>query len=221
MIDTYDLMWLPKMAAEYMAEHGWTQHTMEYGDGPVCLTGALRAANRGYGQSGDWLIARAVFRQRGRAEHWNDWFATTALEVETELREHPILDADVAETFGSQWPQIVALVRRASLLTDDETDQLVVAKWAGEAGEAVARYAAYASAVDAAVGAGTAAEVAAGCGGDAAIHAAMALTARHLIGTGDWDQAAYDLLTGPWVQVIGKVHPDDEEANESIRARNE
>jgi hypothetical protein len=25
----------------------------------------------------------------------------------------------------------------------------------------------------------------------------------------DWNQAAYDLLTGPWASVIGPVHPDD------------
>jgi hypothetical protein len=41
--------------------------------------------------------------------------------------------------------------------------------------------------------------------------AAGALFARDLIDeTTDWNQAAYDLLTGPWRRVIGPIHPDDE-----------
>lgn len=37
-----------------------------------------------------------------------------------------------------------------------------------------------------------------------------ALAARDLIGTVDgWDQAAYDLVTGPWVAALGPIHPDD------------
>ena len=53
-----------------------------------------------------------------------------------------------------------------------------------------------------------------GAAGDAAWgaawYAARALVIRDLIGHHPgWDQAAYDLLTGPWRQAIGPVHPDD------------
>ncbi len=41
--------------------------------------------------------------------------------------------------------------------------------------------------------------------------AAEALVVRDLIDEAtEWNQAAYDLLTGPWRRVIGPVHPDDE-----------
>jgi hypothetical protein len=40
--------------------------------------------------------------------------------------------------------------------------------------------------------------------------AAWALLLRDLIGRyPGWDQGAYDLLTGPWRQEIGPIHPDD------------
>lgn len=40
--------------------------------------------------------------------------------------------------------------------------------------------------------------------------AAEALAVRHLINENTaWNQAAYDLLTGPWRTVIGPIHPDD------------
>ena len=40
---------------------------------------------------------------------------------------------------------------------------------------------------------------------------ACALVARDLINENtDWNQEAYDLLTEPWVKVIGPAHPDDE-----------
>jgi hypothetical protein len=43
-----------------------------------------------------------------------------------------------------------------------------------------------------------------------ATDAARAVANRHLIGTGIWDQNAYDTLTRPWSTIFGPVHPDDE-----------
>ena len=41
--------------------------------------------------------------------------------------------------------------------------------------------------------------------------AAEALVVRDLIDEAtEWNQEAYDLLTGPWRRVIGPIHPDDE-----------
>ena len=40
--------------------------------------------------------------------------------------------------------------------------------------------------------------------------ATRGLLLRDLIGQRPgWDQGAYDLLTGPWRQVIGPIHPGD------------
>jgi hypothetical protein len=45
---------------------------------------------------------------------------------------------------------------------------------------------------------------------DTAQGAAMALSVRHLIGQHGFTQAHYDILTDPWRQVMGQLHPDDE-----------
>ena len=56
---------------------------------------------------------------------------------------------------------------------------------------------------------------------DAALGAALALVSRDLIGESPgWDQAAYDdLLTGPWRQVIGPIHPGDAPWDTTLRWR--
>jgi hypothetical protein len=43
----------------------------------------------------------------------------------------------------------------------------------------------------------------------AALGAARGLVVRDLIGQHGFTQAHYDILTQPWANVIGKVHPDD------------
>ena len=49
----------------------------------------------------------------------------------------------------------------------------------------------------------------------AARGAAVALLCRDLIGQAPgWDQDAYNLLTGPWRDVIGPIHPDDGDGDE-------
>ena len=92
-----------------------------------------------------------------------------------------------------QAAQIDALIERAGRLTDGEIKRLEAAR---EATQLAARDAARDAAWDAARDAARAAE---------------ALVARDLIDENTaWNQAAYDLLSGPWRRVIGPIHPDDE-----------
>lgn len=123
--------------------------------------------------------------------------------------------------FGPQGEHVVALIERAAGLTRDEAKQLAAARdatWpvARDTAKATAKYAARDAARNAARDAATrgaawGADWGAGWGTarKAAREAAMALVVRDLIGSG-FTQAHYDLLTGPWRKVIGKVHPDDE-----------
>ena len=215
---------LPALAAGYITEHGWTQGTEEDSSGRVCLTGALRLCSP---VPGDSHIAREVFRRRGRAEGWNDEHGRTAGEVVAYLAATEITDEELAETFGPQWREIVALVRAVSGATQQQIVDLAAA-WAaaGTAAWAAAWDAAGTAAGDA-VGdaAGTAAWDAAGdaagtaawaAAGDAAWGAARALTIRDLISTNGYTQAHYDLLTGPWRQVMGPLHADDDRPRPAV-----
>ena len=108
-----------------------------------------------------------------------------------------------------QAAQIDALIGRAGRLTLVECDRLVAI---GAAAREAAREAARGAARDAArFGAGVAAWDAAQVAvWFAARVAAGALVVRDLIDEATpWNQAAYDLLTGPWRTVIGPIHPDD------------
>ena len=155
---------------------------------------------------------------------------TTSARV---LRE---VDAHLA--LGPQGEQVAAFIERCATLTADDVRRLVAARdaaWgttrvvarvvardaARDAAWAAARVAAWdaarAAARDAAWDAAWAAarDAAWGTAWDAARVAARALLLRDLIGqTPGWDQDAYDLLTGPWRQVIGPIHPDDGERDE-------
>lgn len=112
---------LPKSAAVYIAEHGWTQGAEVDADGRVCLTGALRLCSP---VPGDSYLARAVLRRRGRAEDWNDRRGRTAGEVIGYLAETEISDDDLALTFGPQWREIVDQVRAISGATPAQIKRL-------------------------------------------------------------------------------------------------
>jgi len=176
---------LPKLAALYVKEHGWTQGTEQDGEGKVCLTGALRFCSP---VPGDGYIAREVFRRREHAEAWNDENGRIADEVIDYLAQAEITDAELAETFGPQWQEIIAQVRTISSATTQQIEELSAA-WA----------AAWDAASDAAWDAASA----------AARDAAWALVTRDLIGTNGYTQQHYDKLTAPWVTVFGKLHTDD------------
>jgi hypothetical protein len=198
---TDDLRMLPQRAADWIDTHGWVQGTERNAAGAVCLTGALRFCDL---RPGDWLVAREVFRQRRHAEDWNDAKGRTKTEVQDYLRSVEIDDAELAKTFGPQWESIVALVRTAATITLQRGNELDAA-WAAarDAAWAAARAAARDATWDAAR------DAARDAAWDAAGDAAWALGVRDLIGQHGFTQAHYDLLTAPWVKVMGPVHPDD------------
>jgi len=136
-----------------------------------------------------------------------------------------VREVDGHIALGPQGAEVAALIGRIRELTGGEVKRLGTAWYAawdatryaaGDAAWDAARYAARYAAWDAAgYAAGGAAWLAArgaawDAAGDAAWDAAGALVSRDLIGHHPgWDQDAYDLLTGPWRQVIGPIHPDD------------
>jgi hypothetical protein len=196
-------------------EH-WVKRS--WGDGvSACLHGAIRRCQP---QPGDAYLIEQVASRQGWGTDWNDAPSTKWPMVRERLASIEVTDADLADTFGLQWAAIVALVRRASVLTADEVQRL------GAAWDAVwgaARAAAWDAVWDAAGAAGDAAWAAAGAAGDAAWAAAWAagwdaaeaaawaLAVRDLIGEHGFTQAHYDTFTGPWRTVIGPVHPNDAE----------
>ena len=120
------------------------------------------------------------------------------------LRE---IDAHVA--LGPQGVQVAALIERCATLTADEVSRLNAA-WdvardaARDGARVVARDAAWDATWDATR------DTAWGAAWGITWDAAWALLLRDLIGQcPGWDQDAYDLLTGPWRQTIGPIHPDD------------
>jgi hypothetical protein len=127
------------------------------------------------------------------------------------LRELP-----AHEAFGPQGEQVAALIERARCLTAAEIKRLHAARYAAwyaashaawyaawYAVRDAARYAAWCAARDAAR---DAAGYAAYAAWYAAGYAAWSLVARDLISTD-----AYDTLTRPWGEVIGPIHPDDDD----------
>ena len=217
---------LPKSAAVYIAEHGWTQGTEVDANGRVCLTGALRLCSP---VPGDSYLARAVLRRRGRAEAWNVKGSRTAGEVIGYLAETEISDDDLAQTFGPQWREIVDQVRAISGATPAQIERLGAA-WCAARDWGSARDAARDAAMGAARGAArddaawgsardAARDAARGSARDAldaalgalgaAWGAAGALSVRDLISKNGFTQEHYDILTGPWRKAIGPLHADD------------
>ena len=206
---------LPPLAAEYLRGHGWTQGTEQDVNGRACLTGALRLCSP---IPGDSYIAREVFRRRGRAETWNDAADRTEDEVIDYLATTTITDDELATVFGPQWQEIIAQVRAVSGATPEQIEDLAAARaaaWdaAWGAAQAAARGAAWdaarAAARDAALGAAW--DAAWDAARAAARDAALGLVTRDLIGTGTYTQEHYNLLTGPWRQVMGPLHADDQQ----------
>lgn len=137
---------------------------------------------------GEVKVARSRFPYRAHPHK----VGVRSLRVLREVAAHRV--------FGPQGEQVAALIERSKTLTSEEARRLDEYRAVWDA----AWCAAWGAARDAA-------RDAAWCAAwDAAWCAAVALVVRDLIGTdGPWTQAAYDLLTGPWRQVIGPIHPDD------------
>lgn len=116
--------------------------------------------------------------------------------------------------YGPQTPEIETLLATAGTLTEEQLTALDVAETkcafdAWRPGRTVAQCAAQDAARSVAMFAarGAALDVA----GYAGIDAVTALVVRDLIDPHGFTQVHYDLLTGPWRQVVGLVHPDDKE----------
>ena len=129
-------------------------------------------------------------------------------------------EIDAHRVFGPQGEQAAALIERCRTLSAVEVDRLAAAweaSWDAAdrdvtwvAALIAARAAAWEAAWDAIWDAIWAARSTARRATRAAGDAAAALLCRDLIGQAPaWDQASYDLLTGPWRDVIGPIHPDD------------
>ena len=208
-----------------LGENGerWIQG--EWVDGEkMCLHGAIRRCQP---VPGDAFLIEQVAAAQGWGTDWNDADSTTWEMVRDRLAHIEVTDADLADTFGPQWEAIVALVRRAAVLTSGEAEQLQAAQdpamdaaWAAKrvAAQDGVWDAAWSAARDAAWEAAWAAvwyaawDAARAAVWDAVWAAVWALTVRDLIGQHGFTQDHYDLLTGPWRSVIGPVHPDDKEA---------
>lgn len=122
---------------------------------------------------------------------------------------------DLLEAFGPQWREVCALAHQMAAITPTQASGLVdspVAAWdaAWRAAKAGGKSRASAMIAASCVCAELAWEAAGDAAWSAAGDAADALVARDLITPdGPWDQAAYDLLTGPLRKAGITVHPDD------------
>jgi len=183
----------------------WIQGAMQIGEA-VCAHAAVMTC-QGL-RPGDAQIIRAVMRAQGITEDWNDTEGRTKDEVLERMRSIEVSDADLADTFGPGWLGVVAVIRRAAILTEEEAQGLVSASdavldvawvaareaaWAAEA-------AAWAAAEAAAL---RAARPAARAAASAASWAALAQSVTHLVGQHGLEQRHIDTLMQPWITVLG------------------
>ena len=198
-----------------LGEHGehWVKDSYK-DDIDMCLHGAIR---RCAPQPGDALLIEQVAARQGWGITWNDADSTNWIDIRDRLAHVEVTDDDLADTFGPQWEQVAALVRRAAVMTTDEGRDLAAANArmcrspeGMAACDAVALDAPWDAAARTAAWAAVAWDAAWDAARDTAGDTARALAARHLISSDGFTQAHYDLLTGPWADVISPVHPDDE-----------
>lgn len=188
----------------------WIQGEEQRADGAVCAHGAVMTC-QGL-RPGDAHIIRAVMRTKGLTEGWNDQSGRTKDEVIAKLGLLVgVTDEDLAETFGPSWALVVAVIRRAAVLTEDEARSLAAARAALAAARAAraaaraARAAALAAARDAALAAARDAawDAVWAAAWDAARDAALAASVADLVGQHGLTQEHIDKLMAPWVQVLG------------------
>lgn len=182
-------------------------------DDKLCLHGAIRRCQP---VRGDAFLIEQVAKLEDWGTDWNDDKDTSWSDIRARLAHIEVTDDDLAKTFGPQWKHIVALVRRAAIITSGEVRRLKAAAgvaWyaagsaAWEAERVKPLYAAWNAARYAArVAAWDAPEFAAR---DVAGEAAGALAVRDLIGKHEFTQQHYDHVTSAWRTVIGPIHPDD------------
>ena len=122
------------LVVENLKARNWIQGEMQDGEA-VCAHGAVQTC-KGL-RPGDEHIIRAVMRTRGLTEGWNDESGRTKDEVVAKLARIEVTDEDLAETFGPSWGLVVAVIRRAAVLTADEARSLAAA-WDAARAAAVA-----------------------------------------------------------------------------------
>ena len=130
-INESDLLALLGDNGEHWVKGAW-------GDGDrMCLHGAIRRCQPVPGDA--YLIERVAARS-GWGTNWNDADDTSWADVRARLAHIEVTDEDLADTFGPQWMLIVALVRRAAIMTDEEADRLAAAWGAARAAARVAAW---------------------------------------------------------------------------------
>ena len=103
----------------------WIQRTEVDGDA-VCAHGAVKTCKAL--RPGDEQIIKAVMRTKGVTEKWNDEDGRTKSQVLARMRQIEVSDDDLADTFGPNWRLVIAVVRRAAILTTGEVRQLSITR---------------------------------------------------------------------------------------------
>ncbi|WP_127782863.1 hypothetical protein [Rhodococcus sp. X156] len=182
---------------------------------------------------GDGHLAREVVNHLLRTTSSAKGRGDTATRVDALLQSTRVSTTVLAQAFGPQWAEVVAFVRRAGVLTADETQQIAAASRQNAVVPhptiAVAERAerAYATrrVAEAALNASDDALSAANGGGGERMMslfrgwspgrdiegAARALALRDLRGKFGFFQDLYDEMTWAWREVVGPLHPDDPE----------
>lgn len=185
-----------QLVIENLERRPWIQREEQDGDA-VCAHGAVMTC-QGL-KPGDERIIRAVMRAKGLTEKWNDKGGRTKVKVLHRFAEIAgVSDADLVLTFGPNWRQVIAVVRRAAVLTRDEAQQLDAAR---DAARQPARHPARGAAQRAACDAAWGAAPAAAC--NAARAAARAAVVADLVGQHGLTQHHIDILMKPWIEVLG------------------
>lgn len=91
-----------RKAADYLEEHPWcTGSQRQEKTGAVDVIGALRFCEEK--ADGHFYMVRALLREDGRAETWNDRPGRTKAEVVTLLRAYEVTADRLAGFYGPQW----------------------------------------------------------------------------------------------------------------------
>lgn len=110
--------------ADLVEERGWEKFATDQRD-KVAVLQAMKLI-----EPVDWWLVEQVLRHRIGAEVRWPAIGNTQAEVVDFLRSSPpISDDDLAQVFGASWRHMVAITRRFSELTKEETDQLGAWYW--------------------------------------------------------------------------------------------
>lgn len=212
---------LMRSASDFTADVGWTRR--EYKDeatGARCIAGLVLDCPITTWQPGDNHIVYSMLYHDGFGWPWNDQLSMQ--EGETAVRkllwEMVIDDAALCTLFGPQWQEIIALVRRAALLTDEPVSKMpgqnyrftasaratqAYAVWLGTdeehfslpAGDTLLRMRVHSESDSANPGIAAAAE------------AAVGIATRHLVGTAGYAEKDHRYLMSRWEKML-KSHPE-------------